>query len=327
MFRISQDYPTVENTELWSTYQKTHPQLYSSILSNDSYLLRYASNIWNVQFNNCVFHPPTNSIIIQTQFINSSTNLPFEINLPYQYLNNMNFTQLPDPLSNSITLQCLCEFYLLADLIIIRLPTTGLLSNFYPDLISNDGLIFKIPYNEISNFSIKDNLTKLSLSISSHNSLNNLTIFPLQRFPPQPLASGLFQPFSNLTPLQSLQLVENSITEGKNFINNLIQYQSNNSAKLVDSNSDITMNTNTFGSSNFNSSQRELLLSQSGQADDDDFNLMYEDQDHDSGNNSMQIEMIGGFQSTGTKRLRRESDDVVSNSASLKQQRNTPSDF
>jgi hypothetical protein len=326
MFRLSYDYPTVENTELLSTYSRTSPQLYSSIATSDKYLLRYASNTWNIQFPNCVFHPELNAIRIITSFESNTGSIIFDI--PYQSLGMLGFQQYPDPTSNTITLECLCEIYFLAETILIRLPTTIPLRQIYNEL-PDDGLTFIIPYLNIKENKIKDNLTKLSLNFINNN---EIIIYPLQRFPPQPLAQGIFQISSNLTPLQSLQLVNDAIIQGTELSKDMSKYLTNMKNNLLTPISSLSSRSITPPpTSNYKQAFNDIpeimdtipdmgiTLSQSGQGDDDEYSFDFNNNNHCSSNlkletmGGMHVEMIGGFNSVGVKRSRRESDDTITN--------------
>lgn len=305
MVRIAYDYPSVENAELFESYTRTSPQLYSSIASTDKYLVRYASNTWNIQFPNCTFHPPTNTLHIPIPFIDDKGKT-FYLDLPYQGLSVLSFTQHPNPSTNSITLEALCEVYFLAENVIIRLPGSSELCKLYTQ-IPLDGLTFSISYLDIPIHKIRDNLTKLAISISEYPN-DELVIYPLQRFPPQPLALGVFQPYSNLTPLQSLQLVNDAIIQGSELAKNMIEF-----TRVEITNKNLTI-------PSINLRDNEIMLSQSGYGDDDNYDSYnnFRIDESTNGSTGMHVEMIGGFNSSGVKRSRRESSgDNSSSSTSL----------
>lgn len=309
MPHFSYDYPNIENSELLATYARTSPQLYSSIATSDKYLLRYASNTWNIQIPHCVFHPELNAIRLPIPFFSAHKTLVLDI--PYQAITSLGFQQHPDPYTNTITLECICEVYLLAENILIRLPTTSSLKSIYPEL-PDDGITFTLPYLDIQSNKIKDNLTRLSLTVrdSISSALSLIVLYPLQRYPPQPLSSGVFQPYSNLTPLQSLQLVNDEIIQGMDLAKNMLEYIKNMRNQATRSSSltpDITGSPSLY-------SNPEIMLSQSGYGDDDEY------QQFDYSNygstkldtmGSMSVEVIGGFNAAGVKRSRRESDDTI----------------
>lgn len=308
MARIIHEWPTVENTELLATYSRTSPQLYSSIATCDKYLLRYASSTWNIQFLNCQYHSRSMRIRLD---------LPLEtpygveyLYIPKSLLSQINF-QYHQTDNDTFILETTCEIYLLAENIIIKLPTVSSLSTLYPQLISNnDGLCFSIPYLDIETHNkIIDNLTKLSI-------LDNLVIYPLQRFPPQPLSTGIFQGYSNLTPLQSLYLANESISKGSELSKNIIKYL--NTIK----NTNITTTTSPSPPMSRRLSSTPdteiIMLSQNGYGDDDEYNLKL-DLDTMGNSGAMDVEIVGGFNSIGIKRTRRESGEEVD--SSLKQKR------
>lgn len=315
MVKLLNDYPTVENSELFSTYARTSPQLYSSIATTDKHLIRYASNTWNIQIPNCKFHPQTNTINVPIPLVDNYSSEVLSLNIPYQSLSSLGIRQYPIPLSNSITLETLCEVYFLAENIIIRLPGTYRLNSLYRQ-ISDEGIILSIPYLNISNHKIRDNLTKLSLtfidSIENIKISDEIVLYPLQRFPPQPLASGIFQMFANLTPLEALQLVDDAIVQGMDLARHMVEFNISNRNIDINNNNN---NNNKIASSIPSNTQTEMMLSQMGQADDEyDFN--YDDHESASkidhfGLGGMHVEMVGGFKASGIKRSRRESDDVI----------------
>lgn len=308
MPKISNYIPTIENTELFATFERTSPQVYSSIATSDKFLLRYASNTWNILIPNCVFHPELTAIRVPIPFFNDAYNDPIILDIPFNSVSSLGFIQHSNPYYNTFTLECLCEVYMLAETCIFRLPTTSALRSMYRD-ISDDGLTFSIPYTEIKENRIIDNLTKLSLYFKDDKSpnTNELIFYPLQRLPPQPLSTGVFQPFSNLTPFQCLQLVHQAIDDGIELSKNMINYFNSVYSPAVSSRSVIEEDVNLV--------DNELTLSASGCGDDDHYTF---DSDKFNEQNTrlesmgaMSVEMIGGFNSSGEKRGRTASDDAI----------------
>lgn len=311
MVRVIADVPSVENTELLDAYIRTAPHLLSSIATAETYLLRFASNIWSVEIPGCTFHPELNSI-----------RLPFDVNgsvalyIPYQRLSQLSINNIPHPETNTITLQMHREVYLLSESLLVRLPTTGPLHHLYPFVSYDEGIIFSIPYLDIRNHRITDNLTKLNISFSTGG---DLVLSPMQRFPPQPLSTGIFKPFANLTPLQSLQLANDAIFQGIDLAKNMISFYNTIRSNPLQQQNYIPSTQKPSSSSDSSEGSSapltgtsgtdvEYMLPQSGQADDlgpmDSSDLRLDTF------GGMDIEIVGGFNSTGVKRSRRESDDA-----------------
>lgn len=301
--------PTIENTELFAVFQRTNPQIYSSIASNDKFLLRYASNTWNIMIPNCIFHPELSAIRIPIAFNADGYDDTIILDVPYNSVASLGFIKHSNPYYNTITLECLCEIYFLADSCIFRLPSTIGLKSLYP-MLSDEGLTFSFPMSEITENRIIDNLTKLSLYFKGEKSANTneLVLYPLQRIPPQPLSTGVFQPFSNLTPFQSLQLVHSEITEGLELSRKMVEY-------FNSINSVLTPPMSNKYTTELPEVDKEVTLSASGHGDDEVYpyewdkfseqNVMMESM------GAMSVEMIGGFNSTGTKRGRTASSDAI----------------
>lgn len=310
MPKICSYIPTIENTELFAIFQRTNPQIYSSIATSDKFLLRYASNTWNIMLPNCVFHPELSSIRIPIPFNSNSFSDSIILDVPFDSISSLGFMQHSNPYYNSFTLECLCEVYFLAETCIFRLPTTTALKSFYPT-ISDDGLTFILPYSEIKENRIVDNLTKLSLYFKDDRSTNTneIIIYPLQRLPPQPLLTGVFQPFCNLTPYQSLQLAHEAILEGTEFSKNMVEYYNSLSTVLT------PVASNNTNGDQIPEVENELTLSAAGQGDDDLYpyvsNRFEEMNSRLETMGGMSVEMIGGFNSTGVKRGRSVSDDAI----------------
>lgn len=339
MPRLCYDTPTVENTELMATYARTSPQLYSSIAASDKYLLRYASNTWNIQFPNCVFHPELHCIRIPIPFyIPGREDDSIIIDVPYEGLSSLGMLQHPNPASYTIDLECHCEVYFLAENIIVKLPTTCKLKTIYSQL-PEDGLSFTIPYVNVSSDKIVQNLTKLSIFVNDTENSNledrrtyNIVLYPLQRYPPQPLSMGIFQGYSNLTPFQSLRLVSDAIEQGTGLSRDMAEYFSSQRCNTMTA---ISSSCSSVGSLNVgdgrdNTSMDLYKLSQSGYGDDDDFSYeQYDNFDSGSGlkldtmgggGSGMYVEIIGGFNSTSVKRGRRDSEDTLSDQPRQKRQ-------
>lgn len=301
--------PTVENTELFALFQRTNPQIYSSIASNDKFLLRYASNTWNILIPNCVFHPELNSIRIPIEFHSEEYSDPIVLDVPYSQITSLGFTKHSNPYCNTITLECLCEVYILADSCVFRLPTTIGLKSLYP-MLSDEGLTFTLSLSEIVENKVIDNLTKISLFFRGEISTktNEIVIYPLQRLPPQPLSGGVFQMFSNLTPFQSLQLVHAEVIEGTELSQKMMSY-------FNSINSVMTPLLSNKIDSDIPDMSEEVTLSATGHGDDEvysnDFDKFSDQITMLESMGAMSVEMIGGFNSTGTKRGRTASNDTI----------------
>lgn len=304
MFRIINDYPRPENTLLLQAYQAT--ATYDQLLSADHYLLAYASNTWRIQLPNCQFHPPSNSIVPPFSCYTYEMGNVEENNtlFPYKLINSMGAHQIPHPGNNSITLDFPCIVYFLADSLIIHLPTTA-------DLGPQEGLIFHISYSQIEYHSIRSNLTKLQLVLKSPNgnSCQNsyeFYLYPLQRFPPQPLATGLYSPWTNQTPLQALQHVDLAIGQGRDLLQRLDQ---ETAQPPESSKSYKTQNMNSlYESGIIPDDSDDVLITNNGQADDDDTPL---NSWGDLKNSGMDVMLIGGADISGVKRGRVSDEDVT----------------
>lgn len=329
MVRLAYNYPTVESTELLETYARTSPRLYSSIATADKYLLRYASNTWEILFPNCTVHPPTGTVRIPLPFTDGNAQV-FHLDVPYQGLASLGFSQQPGPDANVITLGSFCEVYFLAESIIVRLPGTHSLSFGYPQL-PRDGLAFSLSYTEILSHKIKDNLTKLGLCVQGTEGQQlHFILYPLQRFPPQPLVAGVFQCYADLTPLQSLQLVDDAITQGTDLVKKMAEYARSTMVPghLDRSSSAASTTARSMSGAPYSTDSSvgidtEMVLSQTGQGDDDaydDYNYA-DSMGRTESSVGMHVEMVGGFNSTGVKRARRESDEVMPGNDPLKHKR------
>lgn len=281
MVRIVSDFPTVENTELLLLHASLSPQ---QISTEDRYLLAYASNTWRLEIPNCTYHPPSSTINaplpLHTQ--NGCVNLTF----PFNSMNSMNIIKTLVPETNTITLGLPAIVYFLAENVLIHLPTTAPLN-----LSNEDGIILSIPYTQIIQNSIRDNLTKIQIMIKGDNDLNTnlLVMYPLQRYPPQPLANGLFSIWANQTPLQALQFVNDAIGRGRDLGQQLLNSD-------YDGDDDM-----------FESGHLDTMLTSEGQADDEDFRFNAPSLI----NGGMNVTLIGGSDVSGVKRFR-SSDDSLS---------------
>ena len=294
MLRLAYDYPTVESAEPLETYARTSPHRYSSIAAADKYLLRYASNTWTVRFPLCTVHRQRQTVLLRLVFGPRSPDGPLSLEIPCQGLSALGFVLVQECLeAASVTLEAGCEVYFLAESVLVRLPQTGRLSTLYPQL-PPDGLAFYFSYTDILGHRIQDNLTRLGFSLQDCE----LTLSPLQRFPPQPLVAGVFQRYADLTPLQALQLVDGAIFDGTDLVHKMTEYT--RSAGSVGTSASTGAGT-----------EEEMLLFQSGQGDDDNHAGGYAENYAEDDAVGMHVEMVGGFNATGVKRARRGSDDAV----------------
>lgn len=281
MVRVVSDFPTVENTELLSIHARLSPQ---QISTEDRYLLAYASNTWRLEIPNCVYHPPSSTIIapFQIQTANGDASLTF----PFDSTSSMNIIKTLVPETNTITLGLPSVVYFLAENLLIHLPTTAPLG-----LSNDDGLIFSIPYTQIIQHCIRDNLTKLQLMIKGDHDANTnlLVMYPLQRYPPQPLANGIFAVWANQTPLEALHYVSDSIGRGRDLAQMLLSSDYDGDDIMDDP------------------IQADTMLTSEGQADDEDFQFNAPSLI----NGGMNVTLIGGSNVSGMKRFRA-SDDSLS---------------
>lgn len=306
MLKIIDHPPSVKNCTLFSDYIKT----VSVHDVPDTHLLRYASNIWYLRLSSNIFHPELNAIRLSIPFGNNII-----MDIPYMSLSSLGINTLTDPSLNTISLDIPCHLYCLAEEIIISLPYMTPLHNLYPQLISSDdGLNFIIPYTNMINHKITDNLTKLSISLSqsqsqsqfNYHSNYELFLYPQQKSTSQPLSSGLFQPFSNLSPFQALQVVNDSIDQGIQLSNSLSNYYTSLNSQKIRNRSFPPLSADSL-----DPSIDSFTLSHSGQADDLNYNFASSTSDlkldtygslPDYNNNNIQ---------NNNKRLRRESNDII----------------
>ncbi|ODQ46294.1 hypothetical protein PICMEDRAFT_72375 [Pichia membranifaciens NRRL Y-2026] len=293
MLRLVYDYPTVESSEPLETYARTSPHRYSSIAAADKYLLRYASNTWTVRFPLCVVLAQTQTVRLPVVFdTRGGGGGPLSVEIPGQSLSAVGLVAVQECSETaSVTLEAGCEVYFLAESVLVRLPQTERLSTLYPQL-PRDGLAFCFSYTDILGHRIQDNLTRLGLSVQGCE----MTLSPLQRFPPQPLVAGVFQRYADLTPLQALQLVDSAIVDGRELVRKMTEY---------------TRSAGSAGTSAGTGAgtEDEVLLFQSGQGDDDGGGYAESYTEDDAV--GMHVEMVGGFKAAGVKRARRRSDEAV----------------
>lgn len=284
MVRVVVDFPTVENTELLSLHASLSPQ---EISTEDRYLLAYASNTWRLEIPNCTYHPPSSTINAPFHLQTALGDSP--LTFPFNSLASMNIIKTLVPETNTITLGLPSLVYFLAENILIHLPTTSPLK-----LSNEDGIIFSIPYTQIIQHSIRDNLTKLQIMVKGDDDMNTnlLVMYPLQRYPPQPLASGLFSIWANQTPLEALQYVNDSIGRGRDLAQALLSSDYDGDDLMDDS------------------GHLDTMLTSEGQADDEDFQFNAPSLT----NGGMNVTLIGGSDVSGVKRFR-SSDDSLSNSS------------
>lgn len=268
--RIVHDHPTVENTDLLALHARISPQ---TLQTEDKYLLAYAGNTWQCEMPLCVYHPPSATIRAPFELQGEPFVVPFDASLA-------GAEKVLVPETNTITLSFPAIVYFLVENIVIRLPTTQ-------NGNQREEIILSLPYSDIIQHSITCNLTRLQLVVQEQSQSHSyfLVLYPLQRYPPQPLIQGLFNVWSRQTPLESLHFVNDIIGQGRDLAQQLsLYYESQQDDGLVMIDDD----------------QELGGICSTGQADDEDFSFDFVN-GLDSG---VDVTLVGGSEVSGLKRSR-----------------------